>query len=453
MPIELIYLLALLVTIVFWFVILKRPIYEAMIVGYIVLIVITRRFDLFIPIILDTATYNLFYAVFAFLMLSYIFSLTGVIHDINDIIISLLGKFSGGAGYVALISSTFMASLSGTGPGNVAATGVFTIPSMIRTGYPRALAASVEMAASALGPMIPPSGTILVTFGAFEALYPGEYSISNFWMAVWMVGIYFIIQRVITLFILIRVNNIKPIPESEIPDLKTSLKKGWKALLTPVIIFLPLFLDNMYNETIVAARIGEAGAKAFSSSVILFTPGIAAIYAFLISKEDIRGVRNISGIIELFKDAMETVMPVSAAMFFSYAISNLFGVLDVGANIGVMIEGLGLSRIGMIIMITVLCAVLGMIIQGSSIVAIFGVAIISSLAAVGVEPIVAAATLPAITGSLAGMTPPLAMAMYAAMGIARSSFKETAKYAYIWVIIHMIVAALIFMGILPLIGI
>lgn len=452
MPREVFYIIALLVAIVVWFVIFKRPIYEAMFVGFVVLIFITKSFDQFIPLIIGTSKNTLFYAIFAFLMLAYVFSKTGVVHDINDVIVALLGRFSGGAGYVALISSTFMAALSGSGPGNVAATGVFTIPPMIRTGYPRALAATVEMSASSLGPMIPPSGTILLAFGILETVHPGTYSLSNFWIAVWLVGIYFILQRLITLFILIRINKIEPMAKEEIPDLSYALKKGWKALMVPLIIFLPLLFDNLFNETFIASRIGEAGAKAFSSSVIQFTPGIAAIYAFLITRKDLEGGDSFSGILNLFKDALETVVPVSATIFFAYCISNLFGNLNVGESIGVLIQNLGLSRIGMVLFVTIFSAIMGMILPGSAQIAIFGVAISTSLMVVGVHPMVSAAILPALTGALEGMTPPLALSMYAAMGIANSDFGETSKYALIWVFAHMAVLIFILLGIFPVVG-
>ncbi|HHV38942.1 MAG TPA: TRAP transporter large permease subunit, partial [Tepidimicrobium sp.] len=159
MPIELIYLIALLVTIVIAFILFKRPIYEAMFIGYLVMVIILKRYDMLVEYLIKPSTNTLFYAIVAFLSLAYVFEQTDVVKDIINFILSLVGRFRGGAGYVSLLSSTFMAALSGTGPGNVAATGVFTIPAMIHTNFPRALAATVEMSASSLGPMIPPSGT------------------------------------------------------------------------------------------------------------------------------------------------------------------------------------------------------------------------------------------------------------------------------------------------------
>ncbi len=69
------------------------------------------------------------------------------------IILALFGRRRGGAGYAALVVSTFMGALSGSGAGNVAATGVFSIPAMKRSGFPTHLAANVEMSASTLGNM------------------------------------------------------------------------------------------------------------------------------------------------------------------------------------------------------------------------------------------------------------------------------------------------------------
>jgi TRAP-type uncharacterized transport system fused permease subunit len=83
-------------------------------------------------------------------------------------------------------------------------------------------------------------------------------------------------------------------------------------------------------------------------------------------------------------------------------------------------------------------------------VAILGGAIISTGAAVGMDPFLVAVVLPALTGVMEGMTPPLALAMYTAMGIAKSKFWETAKLAYVWIFSHFIVTLLLLTGILPI---
>lgn len=448
-PAELMYLFILLITIVVVFVLFKRPIYEAMFIGFVVMIFVLGQRDKFLYYLLSPSTNTLFYAIVAFLSLAFIFGQTNVVDVIIDFILSLVGRFRGGAGYVSLISSTFMAALSGTGPGNVAATGVFTIPSMISTGFPRELAATVEMSASSLGPMIPPSGTILLAFAALDTVFPGQYDISNFTMAVWGIGIWFILQRFITLYLFCRKYKVSPVPKEEIPQVGETFKRGWKALLVPVIIFLPLFLDAKFKDSFFTARLGEAGAGAFSSSVILFTPGVAAIYSLIISRDHIEGGLNPKSIFNLFKKGIVQITPVAATIYFAYCISNLFGDANVGAILGDYVASFNMTKMQLVIFFPVFTTLLGMILPGSSQIVIFGVGIVGALAAVGINPLLIAAMLPAITGALAGMTPPLALAMYAAMGIAESKMKETSILALVWVFVHLLLAILLLSGFLP----
>lgn len=448
-PIELMYLFALLITIVVVFIFYKRPIYEAMFVGYVVMVGVLGRYDKFMDYLIQPSTNTLFYAIVAFLALAFIFGQTNVVSAIIDFILSLVGRFKGGAGYVSLLSSTFMAALSGTGPGNVAATGVFTIPAMIRTKFPRELAATVEMSASSLGPMIPPSGTILLAFATLDAMFPGKYTLSGFWMAVWGIGIWFILQRVVTLYLFCLKYKVSPVPKEEIPKIGETIRKGWKALLVPIIIFLPLYLDFKFGETFFKARLGEAGAKAFSSSVILFTPGVAAIYSILISRKQIPGGLNPKSIFEIFKKGIIQITPVAATVYFAYCISNLFGDAKVGASLGEYVQSFNMTKLQLVIFFPVFTTFLGMILPGSSQIAIFGAGILGALATAGVNPLLVAALLPAITGALEGMTPPLALAMYAAMGIAESKMKETSILAMVWVLAHLAVAIVILAGILP----
>lgn len=449
-PVELIYLFVLLITIVIVFIFLKRPIYEAMFAGFIVMVFVLGQADKLLYYLIKPSTNTLFYAIVAFMSLAFIFGQTDVVDVIIDFVLSIVGRFKGGAGYVSLIASTFMASLSGTGPGNVAATGVFTIPTMIRTNFPRALAATVEMSASSLGPMIPPSGTILLAFGALDIIFPGQYDLSTFWMAVWGIGIVFILQRFLTLYLFCRAFKVSPVPREEIPKMKDTLKRGWKALLVPLIIFLPLYLDFRFNDTFILSRLGEEGAKAFSSSVILFTPGIAAIYSLIISKDNIEGGLTFKTVFNLFKRGVSQITPVAATVYFAYCISNLFGDANVGASLGEYVDSFSMTKLQLVIFFPIFTTFLGMILPGSSQIAIFGTGIIGALAAVGVNPLLVAAILPAITGALEGMTPPLALAMYAAMGISGSGMRETSILALIWVVVHLILAIIILSGIIPI---
>lgn len=81
---------------------------------------------------------------------------TGVGKSFMDISLLLGGRLRGGAGHVAVISSSFFGMLSGSSVANAATTGSFTIPTMKRLGFPAPFAAGIEASASSGGQIMPP---------------------------------------------------------------------------------------------------------------------------------------------------------------------------------------------------------------------------------------------------------------------------------------------------------
>ena len=114
---------------------------------------------------------SLLFSMIVFICMSAIMTKTKIIDGSVNLILALLGKLPGGAGYAAVIASGFMGALSGSGPGNVMSTGVITIKAMKDSGYPPELAANVESNASYLGNMIPPSANIVAALGALSAFF------------------------------------------------------------------------------------------------------------------------------------------------------------------------------------------------------------------------------------------------------------------------------------------
>ena len=79
MPVELIYLVVLLITICIFFIVLKRPIYEGMLAGYIVMVAMTGQWGHIWDHVYATSTNTLFYAIVAFMVVAQIFTGTKVI--------------------------------------------------------------------------------------------------------------------------------------------------------------------------------------------------------------------------------------------------------------------------------------------------------------------------------------------------------------------------------------
>jgi TRAP-type uncharacterized transport system fused permease subunit len=263
----------------------------------------------------------------------------------------------------------------------------------------------------------------------------------------WGICFWFIAQRAVTIFFFCKYHKISALPASEVPRFGESIRKGWRSMLIPVIILLPFLLDALLKDSFFTSRLTPAGASALSSCVLLFTPGIAAVYALFIIRKSMKvGPKQIA---ELLQKGIKSIVPVAATIFFAYCISNLFESLNVGANIGTLISGWGLGLVPLAFIIPLFTAILGMILPGSSQVAIFGTAIVSIMAAAGANPFLVAGMLPVICGAMEGMTPPLALCMYTAMGISGAPMKETTQNCMIWVLIHYLLSVLFLIGIVP----
>lgn len=451
MPSTFIYLGVLLLVVCVWFVLLKRPVYEAVFVSFVILLIITGNWKNIIGYIDKGLSTSLLYSMTAFVAMSVIMTKTKIIDGSISIILYFLGRISGGAGYAAVIASSFMGALSGSGPGNVMATGSITIPAMKKSGYPPELAANVVSNASYLGNMIPPSSNIVAALGAFTALYPAlEMTSGQFWIVLWGVSLWFIFEKLLLVFIFCKYYKIAPIPKEQLPDIKETFKTSWQGLLLPIIIILPFILDYFLKDTFFTSRLGATGAKYFSSSMLMFIAGIVSIYNCLVIK-DKKSVTP-PAIAKMFANSVKSIAPTIAVCIFGYMIGALFSDLNVAADMEKFIVSMDFSKFGMVFFICLLTCFLGMVIPGSSLVVIFGPAFISTLATVGVNPLLAAAMLPCICGVMCGITPPLALGLYAGMSLAGSDFGKTVKNDLWWVFAHFALEIIVLMGFLPILG-
>ncbi len=441
----------MLLVICLWFLLLKRPIYESVLVSFIVLVLATGSFGNILSYIDEGLSTSLLYSMSAFVAMSIILTKTKIIDGSIAIVLSLVGRIRGGAGYASVIASAFMGSLSGSGPGNVMATGTITIPAMKRSGFPPHLAANVESTSSYLGNMIPPSSNIVAALGAYMALYPNsDMTTGQFWVILWGISIWFILQRLLTVWSFCVYYKVKPMAKEEIPSLKETFKYGWQGLLLPVVILLPFVLDFFFKSTFFTERLGAAGAKYFSSSLLIFVPGVVALFAVLINKD--KSAVTPRKIAKMFSDSVKSISPVVATCIFGYMIGALFAELNVAEDLQAFMGSMGMGKLVTVLFITLLTCFLGMVIPGSSLVVIFGPVIISTFASVGIDPVLAAAMLPCICGVMCGITPPLALGMYAGMSIAESDYAKTVKNDLWWVALQYIMQVLVLMGWLPILG-
>lgn len=445
------YLATLLTVVICWFMVFKRPVYEAMFVAFIVLVTVSGTWGQVGAFIEEGISTSLLYAMTSFIAMSIFLTKTKVIDGCIAIILALLGKIPGGAGYVSVIASSFMGALSGNGAGNVMATGSITVPAMRRSGFPSELAANIVSNSSAMGNMIPPSSNIVAALGAYWVFVGNEdLSISKFWIMMLGVSIYFIVQRLLTVLAFCKVYNIKAMAKEDIPDLKESVKEHWQGLMLPVIILLPFVLDYLFKDNFFTSRLGASGAKQLSSSILMIVAGLAAIYSCFIAKD--RKLITPASIADMFGSTIKSIAPTVGVCVFGYMIGALFNTLDIAGQLEGIIMGLSMGKLAMILVICIITCFLGMVIPGSSIVVIFGTMFITVLNSVGVNPLLAAAMLPCICGVMSQITPPLGLCLYAGMTIAESDFTKTFNNNLWWIALQFILQVILLMGWLPILG-
>mgnify|MGYP002019832227 CR=1 FL=1 len=97
-----------------------------------------------------------------FMLAGEIMNRGGITHRLVEFSQALMGHFRGGLAHVNVLSSMLFAGLSGSAVADTSALGSMLIPAMERQGYTRRFAAAITAASSVIGPIIPPSGIMII---------------------------------------------------------------------------------------------------------------------------------------------------------------------------------------------------------------------------------------------------------------------------------------------------
>ena len=185
--------------------------------------------------------------VLPFIVFGKMLEFSGGMKFFNDLAIGLVGHRRGGPAKVAIVASGFFGTLSGSTVANIMSTGIFTIPLMVKTGYTRVQAAAIEAVASNGGQIAPPiMGATAFIMAEFLGVPYSEIAMAATIPAI----LYFTVLFFKVDALAIR-NGLKGMPREELPDLKNTLKTGWKVVL-PIMVLLYLLFWTGYNPGLCA---------------------------------------------------------------------------------------------------------------------------------------------------------------------------------------------------------
>lgn len=399
-----------------------------------------------------TPTYVSATYIFLFILFGSFLEQAGMIKLFTDFAMGLFGHKLGGPAKVSVASSALMGTITGSGIANVVTTGQFTIPLMKRFGYKAAFAGGVEATASMGSQLMPPvmgavafimAETINVPFVeiAKAALIPAIlYFGSVFWM------VHLEAKRC----------DLKGLPKDQCPSAWGAVKQSWYLLIPLfVLVYLlfsgrtPLFSGMVGLALTAIVILGSAIILRVSSFALrcafwialgvlcvgFFQLGISVIFAVIATLVVIcwfiqGGRETLSICLHALVEGARHAVPVGIACALVGIIIGVVSLTGIASTFAGYILAIGRDNLLLSLILTmVTCLVLGM-----GIPTIPNYIITSSIAApalleLGV-PLIVSHMFVFYFGILADLTPPVALACFAAAPIA----KETGFKISLWAV-------------------
>ncbi|MCA8866626.1 TRAP transporter permease [Halomonas sp. SBBP1] len=157
---------------------------------------------------------------------------------------ALMGRSRGGPAKVAVVSSAFMGSLSGSAVSNILTTGTITIPAMKRSGYSREYAAAVEACASTGGTLMPPvMGAVAFIMASFLGVSYGEVM-----MAALLPALLFYLALLLQVDNYAARKGLTGMPAKDIPRVRDTLLSGWPYLLSLGVLIYMLLVMRLESQ-------------------------------------------------------------------------------------------------------------------------------------------------------------------------------------------------------------
>lgn len=379
--------------------------------------------------------------IFLFILFGSFLERAGMIKLFTDVSLGLVGHARGGAAKVSVISSGLMGTISGSGVANVVTTGQFTIPLMKRFGYRAAFAGGVESTSSMGGQIMPPvMGAVAFimaeTLGIeyYEvvkaAIIPAMlYFASAFWMVHLEAGKY----------------RLLGLPRAELPSPIAAIRESWYLILPlAALVYLlftgytPLFAGTVGLSLTVILILGGTIAMGFSSSIVrivfwiglgliaasFFRLGInvilAAVAVLIAANVFVAGGREtLAACRDSLAEGAKTALPVGVACAVVGIIIGTMTLTGVANTFGQYIVSVGESSLFLSLVLTMItCLILGMGIPTIPNYIITSTIAGPALLELGV-PLLVSHMFVFYFGILADLTPPVALACFAAAPIAR----------------------------------
>ncbi|MGH1477129.1 MAG: TRAP transporter large permease [Geminicoccales bacterium] len=339
----------------------------------------------------------------------------GITRSLVNLSQSLIGHVRGGLAQVNILSSIMFAGLSGSAVADTSALGSMLIPAMEQNGYSRKFAAAVTAASSVIGPIIPPSGIMILY--AFVM----NVSVAGLFAAGIVPGLLVGIGLMLMTTYLARIRGFPVASEkASWGDRGVALKSAILPLLTPIIL-LGGILGGVFTPT-------EAAA-------------VAAAYALIIALFVLRTlrVRDLPRI--LYNTALSSgtiLLLVGAAVAFAWVVT----ISGTPQKLTELIVDFTDNPYLLLFMINILLFVVGMFLDAGPAILILGPILAPVFISLGIHPLHFAIVM-CVNVTVGLATPPMGLVLFVASSISGEKVESIAWEMMPFLAIEVVVIFLI----------
>ncbi|MCG2740234.1 MAG: TRAP transporter permease [Syntrophaceae bacterium] len=318
-----------------------------------------------------------------------------------DFALSLTGHAVGGPAKVAIITSGMFGTISGSAVANVMTTGTFTIPLMMRLGYLPAFAGAVEAVASTGGQILPPimgaAAFVMAEFLGVSYLAVAGYALLPallYYSAVYA-AVHFEAKR----------TGMMGLPREELPKLGAVLKERGH-LFIPLLIIIGVLI---------------AGYSAPYAALL----GIASVVPVAMLRKSTRPEITVKMIISSLEAGALNTLSIAMACACAGIVIGSIAQTGLGLSFTGIVLNVAQENLIPALMLTMIAGIiLGMGLPTTPAYIIQVALLVPALIKLGIVP-AAAHLFVFYFAILSCITPPVALAVYAATGISRSALWET----------------------------
>ena len=325
-----------------------------------------------------------------------------------DIAYALTGRMKGGPAEASVVSSALMGSINGSAVANVVTTGTFTIPLMKKVGYRPEFAGAVEAVASTGGQLLPP----VMGAAAFVMADLTGIPYSTIIIAAVIPGLLYYLSLGVSVYLEADKRGLEAESGDRLPQVKQVLREGWYYAL-PIV-------------ALIVALLGFGLSPSYSA---LFSIAVLLVIGFV--KEYKRNRRlPVREVFEALVKAAKTTVSVTVACACAGIVIGIVSMTGIGIKFtSIVFQLSGGNLFLMLLLVMVACIIMGMGLPSTAAYIIAATVGVPSLVAAGI-PELAANMFVFYFAIMSFITPPVAVAAYAAAGLADCSASRTGWLAF-----------------------